>query len=107
MLHVSCDDDRNKMLKPYKIGNYYVVADVDNTHERITRKPDGSSGWKFVQNIVWNNGTWEPEETAHRFFEEEAREVAWLELLVVIGESKKQALWEYKTCFEVCGLEDF
>jgi tRNA A37 threonylcarbamoyladenosine biosynthesis protein TsaE len=96
------------MLKPHKIGNKYHIIDIDNIQKNQTQKLDGSHMWQFVQVIEWDeqDEAWYPDEYDYIYVQEESREVTWLELLTVTGQSKRQALWEHKACFGVPELDE-
>lgn len=80
---------------------YHVTNLEKQPHKSIRTKLDGQSTWEFFQTIEWRDNLWLPQEMDYELLLEEAREVAWLEILVVTGQSERQALWEYNACFGV------
>ena len=94
------------MLKPYKISQRYHVTDLKDVRENFRTKMEGSSTRKFVQAIEWEGSVWNPHEIDVDYFKENAEEVAWLEVLVVVGQSDRQVIWEHRACFGVHELED-
>lgn len=93
------------MLKPYKMTTYHIT-DPEKVYEQTRTKMDGESTWRFLKVIEWHDGMWNPIEVDVEYFLENAREVVWLEILVVTGQSEKQSLWEHRACFGVPELDE-
>ncbi len=90
--------------KPYKWSNrYYLIDRSDFIIEEIEKMGGQIEAWRF-RCLSWTFGSefdyWLPVKLAFNFVMGDCREVGWLELLVVTGESEENARLAFKEQFE-------